>query len=99
MSATSFEAPSLEVLSGLLPAYEFESFIAQGGMGAVYKARQKALDRAVAIKVLPRELGEDPEFRQSFETEAKAMARLNHRRRHATVARRDRRGRPRGVSG
>ncbi len=78
MSATSFVAPSLEVLAGLLPAYEFDSFIAQGGMGAVYKARQKALDRDVAIKVLPRELGADPAFHQSFETEAKAMARLNH---------------------
>ncbi|MCW1921994.1 serine/threonine protein kinase [Luteolibacter arcticus] len=78
MSSTSFEAPSLEVLAGLLPAYEFDSFIAQGGMGAVYKARQKALDRDVAIKVLPRELGADPAFHQSFETEARAMARLNH---------------------
>lgn len=78
MSAISFEAPTLEALSGLLPAYEFDSFIAQGGMGAVYKARQKALDRDVAVKVLPRELGEDPAFRHSFETEAKAMARLNH---------------------
>ena len=78
MSAESFEAPSLEVLGELLPAYEFEAFIAQGGMGAVYKARQRSLDRDVAIKILPREMGEDPEFRRSFETEAKAMARLNH---------------------
>lgn len=78
MSAESFEAPSLEYLAELLPAYEFEAFIAQGGMGAVYKARQRSLDRDVAIKILPRELGADPEFRQSFETEAKAMARLNH---------------------
>lgn len=62
----------------LLPAYEFESFIAQGGMGAVYKARQRSLDRDVAIKILPRELGADPEFKSSFETEARAMARLNH---------------------
>jgi serine/threonine protein kinase len=77
-SPSPFEAPSLEALSTLLPAYDFEAFIAQGGMGAVYKARQRALDRDVAIKVLPRELGEDPEFRQSFETEAKAMGRLNH---------------------
>jgi serine/threonine protein kinase len=76
--SSSFEAPTLEALAELLPAYEFDSFIAQGGMGAVYLARQKALDRDVAIKVLPRELGDDPEFRKSFETEAKAMARLNH---------------------
>jgi len=78
MSSTPFVAPTLETLAELLPAYDFESFIAQGGMGAVYKARQRALDRDVAIKILPRELGDDPAFRQSFETEAKAMARLNH---------------------
>jgi serine/threonine protein kinase len=78
MSSTPFEAPTLEALAGLLPAYEFQAFIAQGGMGAVYKARQRSLDRDVAIKILPRELGEDPEFRKSFETEARAMARLNH---------------------
>ncbi|WP_052573518.1 protein kinase [Haloferula sp. BvORR071] len=78
MSAESFEAPSFELLAELLPAYDFEAFIAQGGMGAVYKARQRSLDRDVAIKILPRELGEDPEFHLSFETEAKAMARLNH---------------------
>ncbi len=78
MSSTPFVAPSLEALAGLLPAYEFQAFIAQGGMGAVYKARQRSLDRDVAIKILPRELGEDPDFRKSFETEARAMARLNH---------------------
>lgn len=75
---TSFVAPTLEDLSPLFPAYELESFIAQGGMGAVYKARQKSLDRDVAIKILPREFGADPQFRASFEAEAKAMARLNH---------------------
>ncbi len=78
MSLIPFEAPTLEALAVLLPAYDFESFIAQGGMGAVYKARQRALDRDVAIKILPRELGDDPDFRKSFETEAIAMARLNH---------------------
>ncbi|MDA7629792.1 protein kinase [bacterium] len=75
---TSFVAPSIEELSPLFPAYEIEAFIAQGGMGAVYKATQKSLDRAVAIKILPREFGEDAQFRSSFEAEAKAMARLNH---------------------
>jgi len=78
MSSTSFEAPTLEALSSLLPAYHFTAFIAQGGMGAVYKAKQIALDRDVAVKVLPRELGDDPDFRQSFETEAKAKGRLKH---------------------
>jgi serine/threonine protein kinase len=78
MSDTPFQAPTIEYLAGLLPQYDIESFIAQGGMGAVYKARQISLDRDVAIKILPKEMGEDPEFRESFETEAKAMARLNH---------------------
>ena len=47
-------------------------------MGAVYQARQTSLDRPVAIKILPREFGADPVFRESFAAEAKAMARLNH---------------------
>ncbi|MDB4508442.1 protein kinase, partial [Akkermansiaceae bacterium] len=74
----SFVAPSPEELAPFFPAYEIEAFIAQGGMGAVYKARQISLDRSVAIKILPREFGEDEQFRASFEAEAKAMARLNH---------------------
>ena len=73
-----FEAPSLEYLGQHLPQFEFEDFIAQGGMGAVYRANQISLDRTVAIKVLPHELGENEEFRDSFSKEAKAMAKLNH---------------------
>lgn len=78
MTHETFQAPELSYLAELLPAFEFQAFIAQGGMGAVYKARQKSLDRDVAIKVLPRELGEDEDFKESFRVEAKAMARLNH---------------------
>ena len=78
MSHPSFNAPSPEVLGRLLPAYDFEGLIAKGGMGAVYKAKQRSLARNVAIKILPREVGRDPLFRRSFETEARAMARLNH---------------------
>jgi len=78
MTPESFDPPTLEALASLLPGYDLVAFVAQGGMGAVYKARQRSLDRDVAIKILPRELGADPEFRLSFETEAKAMARLNH---------------------
>jgi len=78
MSDNSIQAPSPEHLGKLLPQYGIESLIAQGGMGAVYKGRQLSLDRDVAIKVLLYEFGEDLEFRESFTTEAKAMARLNH---------------------
>ena len=56
--------------------YEIVSVLAKGGMGMVYKARQIALDRIVAVKVLP--LSEDPRAYQRFELEAKASAALNH---------------------
>ncbi|MCP5534889.1 MAG: protein kinase [Akkermansiaceae bacterium] len=75
---TDFTPPELEEIAKLLPAYDILSFIAKGGMGAVYMARQRSLDREVAIKVLPRHFGEDADFRASFEAEAKSMAKLNH---------------------
>ncbi len=78
MSLSPFEVPAIESIAGLFPTFKFEHIIAQGGMGVVYKARQVSLDRNVAIKILPREFGEDPVFRSSFEAEAKAMARLAH---------------------
>lgn len=79
MSDDNFhEVPSPEQLAELLPQYGIETFIAQGGMGAVYKGRQVSLDRDVAIKLLLKQFGDDPEFLESFSTEAKAMARLNH---------------------
>ena len=65
-----FHAPSIEELQPHFPAYEITAFIAQGGMGAVYAARQVSLDRPVAIKILPRQFGADPQFRASFESEA-----------------------------
>jgi serine/threonine protein kinase len=74
----TFAAPDPQALSALFPGYEIETLIATGGMGAVYRAVQRSLDRVVAIKILPREFGADPAFRESFEAEAKAMAKLNH---------------------
>ncbi|MCX7825686.1 MAG: serine/threonine protein kinase [Verrucomicrobiae bacterium] len=52
--------------------------LGQGGFGAVYKARQVDLDRFVAIKVLSRELSEDPEYVARFKQEAAAAAKLSH---------------------
>ena len=74
----SFTPPEPAELDALLEGYEVSALLACGGMGAVYRARQKSLDRDVAIKILPRELGEDAEFRSRFRAEAKAMARLRH---------------------
>ncbi len=73
-----FIAPSLEELSGRFPQLEIISFIGQGGMGAVYKARQKQLDRVVALKILPPGIGQDPSFAERFSREAKALAKLDH---------------------
>ncbi len=74
----SFTPPALEELSRMLPQYEITNLIAQGGMGAVYSGIQRGLDRPVAIKVLPPEMGRDPESAERFRTEAKAMARLTN---------------------
>src|SRR6266545_253123 len=50
-----------------------------GGMATVYKAYHAAMDRYVAIKVLPQHLARDPNFRARFQREARTIARLEHR--------------------
>lgn len=70
--------PTVEELQRLLPQYHVLDMIGRGGMGAVYKAAQTRLDREVAIKVLPTELAEDPDFVARFEREARTLARLDH---------------------
>ena len=47
-------------------------------MGEVYKARDTRLDRTVAIKILPDILAADPQFRERFDREAKAISQLTH---------------------
>jgi len=74
----TFTAPEISELAPLFPGYEISNLIATGGMGAVYRAVQKSLDRPVAIKILPQEFSKDAAFCAGFEAEAKAMARLNH---------------------
>lgn len=58
--------------------YDVIAQIATGGMGVVYKARQKLLDRYVALKVLPRELANDPDTERRFFNEARAISQLRH---------------------
>jgi serine/threonine protein kinase len=74
----TFVAPDPAALAPLFAGYVMEGLIATGGMGAVYRAVQRSLDRPVAIKILPREFSTDEAFRTIFEAEAKAMAKLNH---------------------
>jgi len=61
-----------------LGPYEILSSLGAGGMGEVYKARDTRLDRTVAIKVLPGLLAGDPQFRERFDREARAISQLTH---------------------
>ena len=61
-----------------LGTYEIVSQLGQGGMGIVFRARDTKLERDVAVKVLPRNLAEDPDALGRFEREAKAVAALSH---------------------
>ncbi len=72
------EPPTLEEIARRFPQLDVLEFIGKGGMGAVYKARQKHLDRVVALKVLPPRSGDDSAFAERFTREAKALARLLH---------------------
>ena len=73
-----FVAPSIEELTAKFPQLEILAFVGQGGMGAVYKARQKQLNRLVALKILPPDIGNEPAFAERFTREARALAQLNH---------------------
>ncbi|HSQ64075.1 MAG TPA: protein kinase [Polyangiaceae bacterium] len=58
--------------------FAIESYVGGGAMGAVYKAKQIALDKIVAIKVMHREIATDEKFVTRFKREAKAASRLDH---------------------
>ncbi|MCB1181904.1 serine/threonine protein kinase [bacterium] len=58
--------------------YEIIGTLGEGGMGTVYHARDRILDRQVALKVLSDKVADDPQFVQRFTTEARAAASLNH---------------------
>ena len=61
-----------------LGPYEIQLPLGAGGMGEVYRARDTRLDRTVAIKVLPHHLSSNPDLRQRFDREARAISSLNH---------------------
>lgn len=82
-TATVLPAPPRARDAGELPFerlahYEIEERIGRGGMGDVFKGYERALDRHVAIKVLPLELSRQEDFVHRFRSEATAAARLGH---------------------
>jgi len=67
-----------EQLAPHFPQLEILECLGRGGMGVVYKARQKSLNRIVALKLLAPERVRDPQFAERFTREAQALAALNH---------------------
>jgi len=61
-----------------LGPYEIQCPLGAGGVGEVYRARDTRLDRTVAIKILSPHLSSNPEAKQRFEREARAISSLNH---------------------
>ncbi len=76
----TMESPTRVVAPGTVFAsrYEILGQIGAGGMGEVYRALDKNLDRNVAIKILPADFAEDKERMARFDREAKLLAALNH---------------------
>jgi hypothetical protein len=70
--------PEASLAFEILGHYQIIERIGHGGMGDVYKGYEKALDRFVAIKVLPAELARQEDFVKRFHTEATTIAKLDH---------------------
>ncbi|HJN09356.1 MAG TPA: serine/threonine-protein kinase [Pirellulaceae bacterium] len=77
-NTVGFVPPKPHELADRFPQFEILDLLGYGGMGAVYKARQKSLDRLVALKIIKPDAADDPGFAERFAREAKALARLNH---------------------
>src|SRR3954471_18727874 len=73
-----FVPPTPAELANYFPHLEIHELIGKGGMGAVYLGRQPGLDRQVAIKILPPQVGRDQSFAERFSREARSLARFSH---------------------
>ena len=72
------QLPDPSQLATSFPQLEIGECLGRGGMGVVYRARQRSLNRPVALKLLAPERGHNPTFAARFAREAQALAKLNH---------------------
>lgn len=76
---TAAGVPFMEDLTGRqFGPYQIVAPLGEGGMAAVYQAYQPAVERHVALKVLPRHLASEPDFVARFQREARVLAQLQH---------------------
>jgi serine/threonine protein kinase len=77
-SRVAWKPPEIEQLTAAFQQLEILQLLGVGGMGAVFKVRQKELDRIAALKVLPGEMAADSGFTERFLREARLLASLSH---------------------
>ncbi|HRF93684.1 MAG TPA: serine/threonine-protein kinase, partial [Aggregatilineales bacterium] len=75
---TTPKTPKDDLIGKTLGQFEIAEEIGRGGMATVYKARQRSMNRTVAIKVLPRQMLHDPGFYERFEREVDVISHLEH---------------------
>ncbi len=76
--ATPWTPPTVEEIGNEFEQLEIMELIGHGGMGAVYKARQKSLGRLVALKILAPQHADNPDFADRFSREGKILAEVTH---------------------
>lgn len=64
--------------TAIIAGYRIEEILGRGGMGVVYRSRQLALDREVAIKLIATDRAQDPVFRERFKAESRIAASIEH---------------------
>jgi len=69
---------SSDMIGKTFGSYKLVGQLGQGGMASVYRGYQEAIDRSVAIKIMPAELLHDPNFIKRFINEARTLAKLSH---------------------
>jgi len=79
LPSSSRSRPSLDLGSDFGPRYHIEALLGKGGMGEVYKAYDKELDRTVAIKLVLSDLSEEPDTMQRFKQELLMASKVSHK--------------------